>query len=176
MALDAVPSSPTFNSYSTVAEADAYHATRLHNTAWTGATTPNKEAALIWATRNLDILEWKGYLTAPAQSHQFPRNMLFRDGGEYGYGSDALYNTMMFDPATVPDFVKQATAELAMYLLTSDVTSPTGTEGFKKIKVDSIEMEIDKKDRLQWMTDSVKNLVWRYLLNNNKYQAAVRRM
>ena len=175
MALDANPSSPTFNSYSTLAEADSYHATRLHNSAWTSANSADKESALIWATRNFETIDWKGMRTVPSQKFQFPRNMLFIDGGQYGYGSDALYSTWMFDSSTIPEFLKNATAEAAMWLLQSDTTAPVGTEGFKRIKVDTIELEIDRKDRLKWMNDAVRNIIWRYVLNSNKYMVPVER-
>ena len=171
MALVSDPSLAGFNSYSSLAAANTYHTTRLHNTAWTGATDANKEAALIWATRNFDSLEWKGFRTVINQSHEFPRNMLFIDGGEYGYGSDAVYSTFMFDSATIPTFLAEATAEAAMWLLASDTTAPTGTEGFSRIKADTLELQIDKRDRLKWMSDSVKNLIWRYLANSNPYMA-----
>jgi len=42
------------NSYATVAESDAYHDGHLYATAWTGATSGNKAAALVMATRLID--------------------------------------------------------------------------------------------------------------------------
>jgi hypothetical protein len=176
VALVSDPSLAGFNSYSSVADADAYHATRLHNTAWTGALTATKEAALIWSTRNLDSLEWKGFRTVIDQAHEFPRNMLFIDGGEYGYGSDALYNTFMFDSTTIPTFLAEATAELAMLLISSDTTKNTGTEGYKRIRADTIELEIDKTTKPSWLDTSVRNMIWRYMKNSNPYMATVVRV
>ena len=43
------------NTYASVADGDAYHEAHLYATAWTAATTPNKEAALAMATRLIDI-------------------------------------------------------------------------------------------------------------------------
>ena len=177
MALDADPTSATFNCYSTLAEANTYHSARLHNSAWTGADVATKEASLLWATRNFEILQWKGWLTAANQNLQWPRSGVFKNGNEALDASvSALYYNLVLDPNTVPQFLKDATAELAFWLIQSDVTAPVGTEGFKRVKVDSIELEVDKQDRLKWLNDSVRNIIWRYLKNSNKYLAPVRRV
>ena len=42
------------NSYASAADGDAYHNGHLYATAWTGATTPNKEKALVMAIRLID--------------------------------------------------------------------------------------------------------------------------
>jgi len=174
MALDAAPSSPTFNAYCTRAEADAYHAERLHNTAWTGASNADKDAAIIWATRNFETLVWLGWMTDPAQNLQWPRSGVYKNGGEViDPSAAALYYNIVFDPATIPTFLKQATAEAAMWLLASDTTAPKGDEGYRRIKVDTVELEVDKRDRLSWMNDSVRNMIWRYIRESNKYQATV---
>lgn len=177
MALVSDPSLAGFNAYCSVAEADAYHATRLHNTTWTGATNGTKEAAIIWASRNFEILSWKGWMTNPAQNLQWPRAGVFRNGNEVIDPSDsALYSNIIFDSTVVPTIIKEATAEAAMWLIASDVTANTGTEGFSSIKADTIELQIDKQDRPKWINESVKNMVWRYVKNSNPYQAPVVRM
>lgn len=174
MALVSDPSLAGFNSYASLAEADAYHATRLHNTTWTGAINATKEAALIWATRNFEILQWRGWMTNPAQNLQWPRAGVFKNGGEVIDPSDsALYSNIIFDSATIPTFLQEATAEAAMWLIASDQNAPVGTEGFKRIKADVLELEIDKQDRPSWMNSAVRNMVWRYLRNSNPYQATV---
>lgn len=174
MALVSDPSLAGFNSYASVAEADAYHATRLHNTTWTGAVNATKESALIWATRNFEILQWKGWMTNPAQNLQWPRAGVFRNGNEVIDPSDsALYSNIIFDSAVVPTVIKEATAEAAMWLIASDTTAPPTDAGYKRLKADVLEIEIDKKDRNIWLTDPIKNMIWRYVKNANPYQAAV---
>lgn len=177
MALVSDPALAGFNSYSSLAAANTYHTTRLHNTAWTGATDANKEAALIWATRNFETLVWVGWMTDPAQNLQWPRAGVFKNGKEVQDASDsALYYNLIFDSAAIPTFLQEATAEAAMWLLASDVTAPSGTSGFKSIAADTIKLEIDKHDRLAWLTDPVRNIIWRYLANSNPYMAAVKRV
>ena len=177
MAIQPNPALANFNAYCSVAESDAYHATRLHNTAWTGATTATKEAAIIWATRNFETLEWKGWMTVADQNLQWPRTGVFRNGNEVLDASEsALYYNIIFDSATIPTFLKEATAEAAMWLIASDTTAPVGTEGFSRIKADTIELQIDKRDRLKWLNDSTKNIIWRYVRNSNPYMANARRV
>jgi len=173
MALDAAPSSPTFNAYCTRAEADAYHAERLHNTAWTGASNADKDAAIVWATRNFETLVWKGWMTNPAQNLQWPRTGVFRNGDEVQdrLAYPLLYSEYMLDGATVPDFLKHATAEAAFWLLSSDTTAPQGVEGFRAIAVDTVKLEMDKRDRLKWLNDATRNLIWRYMKQSNPYVA-----
>ena len=52
---------PTANSYASVAQADAYFATRPRSTAWTGLTEDQKAQYLIHAARILDAsVVWRG--------------------------------------------------------------------------------------------------------------------
>ena len=178
MTLDTDPTSPTFNAYCTILQSDAYHATRLHNTAWTGAITATKEAAIIWATRNFETLLWKGWKSDPAQNLQWPRTGVFKDGDEVQdrLAFPLLYSQFMLDGTTIPTFLREATAEAAMWLIASDTTAPVGTEGFSRIKADTIELQIDKRDRLKWLNDSTKNIIWRYVRNSNPYMANARRV
>jgi hypothetical protein len=49
------PTAPGFNSYATLEEADAYHASRLYSETWDAADQTTKEKALITATSLLDV-------------------------------------------------------------------------------------------------------------------------
>lgn len=171
LTIDADPDSASFNCYLTLGEANIYHQYRLHNSVWTAADDEDKKAALLWATRQMDTLSWKGVRTVGTQLHQFPRKGLsyweISDSDVYPYTQDvdllgtATFITVASD--TIPTDIKNATAELAFKLLTGDVTEATGTEGFKRIKVDTIELEMEAKDRLSWLQDAVQNLCWRFL-------------
>jgi hypothetical protein len=79
------------NSYATIAEADAYFANRLENDAWLALTNPQKERALVTATRNLDLLEWEGTIASESQPLAFPRVGTYFDarvGGYVTFGSE----------------------------------------------------------------------------------------
>jgi hypothetical protein len=145
MPLDATPGSQSANSYATVAEADAYHLTRLHNAQWSSATNDVKEAALIWAARLLDQETWKGYRSTELQAMRWPR-----------------YDVVDADGYTlngVPRILKDSQSELAFLLLQSDRTADSGTEGFSRIKVDVLELEIDKFDRVQKVSPAVASML-----------------
>ena len=59
------------NSYASVADGDAYHDGHLYATAWTAATTANKEKALVFATRLIDAeFRFKGTKANSTQALQ----------------------------------------------------------------------------------------------------------
>ena len=116
MALDTSIGTLTANSYATLAEADTYHSTRLHNAQWAAAEEADKEVALLWATRMLDNgVEFVGrrYGLHQEQALQWPRYGVF-DSNRYYIEEDVI-----------PKQVKDAQCELAWLLLQSDRTSPS---------------------------------------------------
>lgn len=151
MTIIATPGAQDANSYLTVAEADTYHAGRLHNTAWTGADGPTKEAALLWATRLLDREQWTGYRTNELQGLRWPRSQVY-DQDDFWIHQDV-----------VPKFLKDATAELAFLLVQADRSADAGTEGFSKIKVGPIELEINSIDRVKTVSPEVYRMISYYL-------------
>jgi Putative DnaT-like ssDNA binding protein len=111
--LVATPASATANSYATVAEADAYHDSRLHREDWaaTGSDVATKTVALIMATRLLDSMyEWSSWSThSLTQALQWPRiSMMARNRLSY------------IDNETIPTELKNATAEFARQLIAED--------------------------------------------------------
>ena len=126
----------TANSYATEAQGDSYHDGHLYATSWTGATSANKEAALVMATRLLDEnIDWTGRKFDEDQALDWPRSGTSdRDG-------------YAIDHDEIPASLANATAELARWLIDSDRTAEAGTEGFRRLKADTLEMEIDKTDR-----------------------------
>lgn len=115
-------------SYLSVADADAYF-TRRGNSAWTG-TESVKEAALIKATQYLDYsYSWKGTIFSTEQALNWPRT-----GVQDNQGRD-LDNS-------VPQKLKDATAELALVSLSSELLSNTDNSNYiKREKVEGLEVE-----------------------------------
>lgn len=156
----ATPGAANANSYVTKAEASAvggYWETRLFNTKWTSATDANKNAALVWATRLLDDwVDWVGSKVdiRENQALRWPRYNAKDIDGEW-YESDEI-----------PPFLKDATSELAGHLLslTADPTAPPDTQGFKSLKVGSLALEVDVKDRDMYtlIPDSVVAIIEPY--------------
>jgi len=147
MAINATPGSPTANSYATLIEADAYHATRLHNSAWTSATDPIKEAALIWATRTIDDnMFWQGVRSTEDQSLEWPRQSVVDEDG------------FVIDFDIVPVRVKNAQAEQAFLLIKSDPTigvDPKSPAALKSVKASTIDIKFESADRPSILNASV---------------------
>lgn len=114
--LVATPGSPLANSYTTVSQATAFLTMRLHTDAWTTASVPDQEAALMWATQLLDEqMRWAGIPTYPDQALALPQTGLVDQWGRM----------VLRDVIPVP--VQQATALYALGLL--EVTAATTTGG-----------------------------------------------
>ncbi|MFH1981041.1 MAG: DnaT-like ssDNA-binding protein [Pseudomonadota bacterium] len=133
----------TANSYCTLAEAEAYHASRPYNTAWSSVTgdaaDATKEAALMWATRLIDMnFEWEGERAAAAQALSWPR-------------CDAInWNDPFqsyFSPAELPSFLKPAIAELAMWVLASDRNAENAATGIDEMVLGPLEFKFNSRDQ-----------------------------
>src|ERR1041384_2880584 len=62
------------NAYANAADGDAYHDGHLYASAWTAATLANKEAALVFATRLIDVeYQFNGNRLKPTQALRWPR-------------------------------------------------------------------------------------------------------
>ncbi len=91
--------------------ATGYVESSLYADAWTDATGPRREAAVISASRTLDALyEWRGYRLTENQGLAWPR---------YGFTVD---NKLV---SGLPAAVMMATLELAMAMLTKNRLSDT---------------------------------------------------
>jgi len=133
--INATPSSPTANSFATLAQGTTYFDERLQATNWTGDSDPDVKArALIMATRRLDQLTYVGYKSSTDQALEWPRSDVYdKDGEEYA-------------SAAIPTFLVEATLELALHYLNKNAesTDPHATDGlerFDRAKVGPLEVE-----------------------------------
>lgn len=138
----------TSNTFASSAEGDTYHEAHLYATAWTGATSGNKDIALAMATRLLDAhLEWHGSRSSSTQALGWPRvGSTTKDG-------------VLLASDEVPAQVKNATVEFARVLLGTDRTAERDSIGLKKIKVGSVETEFDPDDMKTVIPASVLDLI-----------------
>lgn len=119
----------TANTYASVAEADAYHDSRLHALAWTAATTPVKERALAMATTTLDAMTaWQGSRATAAQALAWPR-------------TGATFDGLLVEDV-VPAPVKRATAELARLLIGEDLTQDVAQNNVESLNLGDGALEI----------------------------------
>ena len=127
------------NSYITLAEANAYHESRLNSSTWDVATDDQKNRALITATRLLDEhMTWLGVWTSDEQALAWPR---IGEPDDEGYLYDNLGRTI--DSNEIPVKLKEATAEFARFLLESDRTADS-TEGIASVTVGSIGVSFNQ--------------------------------
>ena len=119
-----VPPTANANSYATVSDGDTLAAGRMGASAWSGATTAEKETALVAATARLEQEEYEGVKTDPAQPLKWPRVRTYDDDGEE------------YATAAVPAPVRYAAIELAIYYLankTTDTQAPSGLDQFQAL-------------------------------------------
>ena len=120
------------NTYINLADAEIYFEKRLDSTDWDNATDAVKDEALAMATRMLDdAYNFVGTIHTSAQALRWPRS--------YVYDIDGRYLT----PEAIPEEIRNATCEQALYAMGRDVTStPTIlSQGLKYAKVGPLEVE-----------------------------------
>src|SRR5688500_5616643 len=106
---------PDSNTYALVADADAFHEGHLYATAWTGASTANKEKALVLATRLIDAsYQFNGAKASSTQALQSPRESAI-DPDRLATARNALSTVISsyFDSDKIPKALVDATCEMA---------------------------------------------------------------
>lgn len=160
--LNATPGDPAANTYALLTEAETYHATRGFNSKWTSATDGAKNIVLAWATKLLDQQVWKGVKAIKTGALRWPQiGQVDRD-------------FLIVDGTSIPQFLKEACAEWAFYLLVEDRTADEGglvQYGGKVGPVFDPAMYIRKT-----MPESVRDIIYPYLLNGSETYAPLRRM
>jgi hypothetical protein len=117
-------------SYASTDYADDYFEPTSSAAVWAALTDEKKEYLLAWATRFLDQkATWKGTISSETQALRWPRT------GAYTKDRIAIGGTV------VPRQLKDATCEVAKYLIENDPTAGATVDQFKKLVVDVIEIE-----------------------------------
>lgn len=146
------------NAYVDLATADQYHLDRPPvGTTWVTASTDQKTAAILWATKLMDRMwYWNGYPTDAVQALLWPRGgMLKPNGWEY------------VDLHVIPPELQQATAEYARQLLVSDRVGDSAIEtgGITSVKAGSVEVHFKDSVFSKPVPDAVFDLIppnWGY--------------
>ena len=126
------------NTYVSLAAASSYISANIHAfQTWDALDDDDKKSLLIWSTRLLDQrTSWRGLPTTTTQALQWPRIGATDRNGE------------SVSQVVVPQPVRDATAELARYLMTVDRTLERDQDGLSKIHVDVIEIDFNRSYRL----------------------------
>jgi len=134
--INATPLSLTANSYATEQEASLYlFSNRYHTSTWGALSFNDRERLLIWATFLLDrIMNWYGARRENEQVLRFPRSGVRDEDGWW------------FDYDTIPQVLKNATAELAFELAQEDPTDRPElvSLGLSEAKLGPISVKIDE--------------------------------
>jgi hypothetical protein len=119
--------SSSYNSFCSIIEADTYHGRRLGNDTWRSADEDSRTSALFHATDILHRQKWIGAPKTYDQPLAWPRrfvpnrnsiNQGFRGELEYIDVNTPVSLTFQYiDDDSIPQFLKDATAELANFLL-----------------------------------------------------------
>lgn len=124
----------TANSYVSLADATLYFEAHLYAATWTAADSATKNIALAQATRLLDAhARFVGQKKTSTQALQWPRTEVCLDGFEVS-------------SSTVPQPIKDATAELAMLLLSNDLTTDVDQNQVSSIGLGKGALKLTLKD------------------------------
>lgn len=124
---------PDATSYVSIQFADDYiDANSFASADWLALSDENKQRLLIRASKYLDnIVQWDGEKVDEDSGLRWPRSGVYdRDG-------------FLIAEDDIPQALKEAVAEMANYLRTSDWTAPSDTAGLREVQVDVIDIKFD---------------------------------
>lgn len=142
------------NTYVTLAEANAYFATRMDSEAWISASDPSKESALVSAAALLDEQSWAGTAIDDGQLMAFPRVMEIFDPMK---GARLYYNG-----STIPERLKKAQYEEAIHLLNNPGIL-TSSDSVQDLSVGPIKM--NNMQKVSVVPESVMRIIRPLLVN-----------
>ena len=152
------------NAYANAADCDAYHEGHLYATAWVAATSEQKDAALVMATRLIDAeYQFGGVKATFAQALQWPRAECRSPDDE----DELLSNA-------VPKAVRDATCEQARELLIVDRTAAPDGEGLKYFFDASSQKGYDKDDKRPVISGIAQSLLAKLGVLLNRRSGVVR--
>ena len=148
--LIATPGAIDANTYCTLSESNTYHDAHVYGSTWLDGDDDAKKQALVWATRLLDEqVDWSGVKNSVTQALRWPRSYVTdRDG-------------FVIDSATIPTWLKNATAELARYLIQEDRTVERSF-GLESVTADTVEVVFKSSDVKPILPVSVLSMISGY--------------
>jgi hypothetical protein len=143
----ATPGAANANSYLTLAEAQAIIDGMVLDadvTAWSTATTDNKNRALYSAAQRLDRERFLGARATDTQSMQWPRTGVRKPDtyiNTYAVGFPFRITTDYYTDTEIPDQIQRAQVVLAVYLNNNpDGLGLSGLEDYKNVKIGSLDV------------------------------------
>jgi len=147
ISIDATVGGASANSYLTLNDANDLIDGLVQNddvTAWASATDDQKNRALYTAAQRIDRERFLGARATDTQSLQWPRTGVRKPDtyiNTYAVGFPFRITTDYFTDTEIPDQVKKAQAELAVYLNNNkDGLGLSGLEDYKNVKIGSLDV------------------------------------
>lgn len=147
---DYTAGSATANSYVSVEYCDDYIDTRLNASEWLAATDALKQSALVTATGTVEEnFQWRGEPATTTQALHWPAEGAINCRGEE------------ISSTTIPEAVKRAVCEQALYLLKFDATqTPTAImQGLSQASVGSLSATFDALMTPETVQGRVKSIL-----------------
>jgi len=137
------------NSYVSVQEASDYLISNNYSyPTWDDLDTGDKQKLLSWASRYLDQrARWNGTKTVEDSGLRWPRTDVYdRDG-------------ILIEPDEIPEQLKEATNEMARYLMTNDRSQDRSQDGLKEVQVDVIRLVFNENYRLPEVPNEINQIL-----------------
>lgn len=158
------------NSYVSLDAANEYNANHPHADTWQTVGTEDKKRAILLATRLLDSeVEWHGtpvkntdtsVVAGDRQRLRWPRS------GAHDLDGNAV------NQKEIPEWLKEATSELARHVANTDRTAEPETRGYSRMEVGDLKVDIDKTDTPPVLPRSVVHMISPY--GDVRYSHAVK--
>jgi hypothetical protein len=166
--IDATAGGANANSYITLAQADAYVEAMINSTdvsKWSTGTDDNRNRSLAAAAQRLDRERFIGARATDTQALQWPRTGVRKPDtyvNTYATGFPFRISEDYFTDTEIPDQIKRAQIELAVYLHNNtDGISLSGLNDYKSVSIGSISVTPDKAGAVG--ADHVPPMFERYL-------------
>jgi len=166
--IDATAGGANANSYITLTEADTFVEAMISSSdvsKWTTGNDDTRNRALAAAAERLDRERFLGARATDTQARQWPRTGVRKPDtyvNTYATGFPFRISEDYFTDTEIPDQVKRAQIELAVYLKNNvDGISLGGLEDFKSVKIGSLQVTPDKTGAIG--ADRVPPMFERYL-------------
>jgi len=167
MSLDATVGGSSSNSYVSQSEATTYFSSRLYTSDWTGASSSTKDSALITATQRIDQEFFEGTRVTSTQALKWPRLNVEIPNEHLTYSYPAYFSSTV-----IPQKVKDAVCEFALFLLATDALKPTGLENFKELTVGPIKLVMNQPVLAGRLPDQVLRLLRGLISSGTKMMRA----
>jgi hypothetical protein len=137
------------NTYVSIAEANTFLSANIHAyETWSNLDLDVQKQLLVWASRYIDQRAiWNGTPVYDDQNMRWPRTG--------AYDRDDLYVL----PTVIPKQVKEATMEMARYLMATERSIERDQDGLKSITVDVIQVDFLRNYSLPEVPSSISLII-----------------